>query len=50
MWAGGFSMPKEIKGNAARKLPEPSTNHDDIDNWLGRQMPDLQNIVRKLDE
>ena len=43
-------MPKEIKGNARRIRPEPSTNHDDIDGWLGRQMPDLQSIVRQLDE
>jgi hypothetical protein len=43
-------MPKDIKGNAGRRPPEPSTNHDDIDDWFRRQMPDLQNIVRKLDE
>jgi hypothetical protein len=43
-------MPKEIKGNARRIRPEPSTNHDDIDGWLGRQMPDLQSIVRQLDK
>jgi hypothetical protein len=43
-------MPKEIKGNAGRMPPEPSPNHDDIDEWLRRQMPDLQNIVRQLDE
>jgi hypothetical protein len=43
-------MPKEIKGNAGRKPPEPSLNHDDIDVWLQRQMPDLQHIVKRLDE
>jgi hypothetical protein len=43
-------MPKEIKGNAGRKPPEPSPNHDGIDDWLRRQMPDLQSIVRRLDE
>ncbi|HEY1761890.1 MAG TPA: hypothetical protein VGG17_04775 [Acidimicrobiales bacterium] len=43
-------MPKEIKGNVGRKPPEPSANHDDIDEWSRRQMPDLQNIVRRLDK
>jgi hypothetical protein len=43
-------MPKDRKGNAGRRPPEPSTNHDDIDDWFRRQMPDLQNIGRKLDE
>jgi hypothetical protein len=42
-------MPKEIKGNARRKPPEPSDNHTDIDVWLGRQMPHLQPIVKALD-
>jgi hypothetical protein len=44
------TMPKEIKGNVGRKPPEPSANHDDIDEWSRRQMPDLQNIVRRLDK
>jgi hypothetical protein len=43
-------MPKEIKGNAGRKPPEPSASHSDIDDWLGRQMPHLQPIVHALDE
>jgi hypothetical protein len=43
-------MPKEIKGNAGRKPPDPSASHDDIEVWLRRQMPDLQSIVRHLDE
>jgi hypothetical protein len=43
-------MPKSIKGNAGRKPPEPSSSHDDINDWLRRQMPDLQNIVRRVDE
>jgi hypothetical protein len=43
-------MPKEIKGYAWRKPPQPAPNHDDIDDWLRRQMPDLQDIVRRLDE
>jgi hypothetical protein len=46
---GGDAMPKEIKGNAGRKLPEPSANHSDIDDWLRRQMPHLQPIVQELD-
>ncbi len=43
-------MPKEIKGLAARKPPEPSADHSDIDAWLRRQMPNLQPIVQALDE
>lgn len=43
-------MPKEIKGYSGRKPPEPSRHHDDIDDWLRHQMPDLQGILRKLDE
>jgi hypothetical protein len=43
-------MPKEIKGNARRKPPEPSADHSDIDDWLRREMPHLQPIVEALDE
>ena len=43
-------MPKEIKGHASRKPPEPSANHSDIDDWLRRQMPHLQPILQALDE
>jgi hypothetical protein len=43
-------MPKAIKGNAGRKPPEPAADHSDIDNWLRRLMPDLQPIVKRLDE
>ncbi len=43
-------MPKAIKGNAARKPPEPAPSHSDIDDWLRSQMPHLQPIVERLDE
>ena len=43
-------MPKQVKGNAWRKPPEPSANHSDIDDWFRRQMPHLQPIVQALDE
>jgi hypothetical protein len=43
-------MPKEIKGNAGRRPPEPAASHAPIDEWLGSQMPNLQPIVRALDE
>ena len=43
-------MPKEIKGNAGRKPPQPSASHSHIDEWFGRQMPHLQPIVQALDE
>ena len=40
----------KIKGNASRKPPEPSTDHSEIAEWLERQMPNLQPIVKQLDE
>ncbi len=43
-------MPKVIKGNAGRKPPEPSADHSDIEDWRRHQMPDLQPIVKRLDE
>ena len=43
-------MPKQIKGNASRKPPEPVQDHSDIDDWLRRQMPHLQPIVTQADE
>ena len=43
-------MPKAIKGNAGRKPPVPSPNHADIDDWCRRLMPDLQPIVKQLDD
>ena len=43
-------MPKDIKGTASRKPPEPSASHSAIDDWLQRQMPHLQPIVQALDE
>lgn len=43
-------MPKEIKGNAGRKPPAPSASHSDIDEWVQGQMPNLQPIVKLLDE
>jgi hypothetical protein len=43
-------VPKSIKGNAGRKPPEPSADHSAIQDWLRRLMPDLQPIVKRLDE
>lgn len=43
-------MPKEIKGNAGRKPPEPALNHDGIDEWISGQMPRLQDILRRVDK
>ena len=43
-------MPKQIKGTAGRKPPEPSTSHTDIEEWFRRQMPQLQPIVTLVDE
>jgi hypothetical protein len=49
-WRRETSMPKAIKGNAGRKPPEPSASHSDIDDWCAHLMPDLQPIIKRLDE
>jgi len=36
--------------SAARKPPVPTGSHAEIENWAQRVMPDLQPIVRELDE
>jgi hypothetical protein len=43
-------MPKAMKGNAGRTPPEPSADHSDIDDWCRHLVPDLQPIVKRLDE
>jgi hypothetical protein len=43
-------MQKSRKPNSARKAPEPSESHADIEDWIRRVMPDLNPIVRRLDE
>ena len=48
--AKGHAMPKEIKGHVRRKPPDPAAAHSGIDEWLRRQMPHLQPIVKRLDE
>src|SRR5690606_16824409 len=44
------TMDKARKGPSTRKPPEPSESHAEIDDWMRRAMPDLQPIVRRLDE
>ena len=43
-------MAKTRKPNSARKPPEPSASHADIEDWIRRVMPDLHPIVKRLDE
>ena len=43
-------MAKSRKPNTTRKPPEPADSHADIDDWLRRVMPDLQPVVKQLDE
>ena len=43
-------MAKPRKPNTARKPPEPSDSHADIEDWIRRVMPDLHPIVKRLDE
>ena len=43
-------MGKTRKADSARKPPEPSESHTDIDDWMRRVMPDLHPIVTRLDD
>ncbi|HYJ25086.1 MAG TPA: hypothetical protein VE027_08795 [Acidimicrobiia bacterium] len=43
-------MAKQLKPNAAKKPPVPSDSHADIEDWSRRVMPDLQPLVKRLDE
>ena len=42
-------MGKMRKANTARKPPEPSDSHADIEDWMRRVMPDLSPVVEHLD-
>jgi hypothetical protein len=44
------AMTKERKPITARRPPEPSDSHTDIEDWIRRVMPDLHPIVKRLDE
>jgi hypothetical protein len=43
-------MDKARKGESTRKPPTPADSHAEIDDWMRRLMPDLQPIVRRLDD
>jgi len=43
-------MAKSRRPGVARKPPEPSDGHAEIEDWIRSVMPDLQPIVRELDE
>lgn len=43
-------MAKQRKSNTSRKPPVPSDSHAEIADWMRRVMPDLQPIVKHLDE
>jgi hypothetical protein len=43
-------MKKAPPSASSRKPPVPSDDHADIDEWMQRVMPDLQPIVRRVDE
>ena len=40
---------KSGERSTARKPPEPSDSHAEIDEWMRRAMPDLQPIVKRVD-
>jgi hypothetical protein len=43
-------MDRARKPTSARKPPEASDSHADIEDWIRRVMPDLHPIVERLDE
>ena len=43
-------MAKARKPSTARKPPEPSDSHTDIEDWIRRVMPDLHPTVKWIDE
>jgi len=43
-------MPKTVKGLAGKKPPEPGAGHDDVEDWFATVMPQVQPIVRSVDE
>ena len=43
-------MPKSRSTNSKRKPPEPSESHAEIEQWMARAMPELQPIVKSIDE
>ena len=43
-------MDKARKPISTRKPPQPSESHADIEDWIRRVMPDLNPIVKRLDE
>jgi hypothetical protein len=47
---GGRVKRKQGKRSTVRKPPVPSENHDEIEGWIRRVMPDLNPIVNRLDE
>jgi len=42
-------MQRSRKPQSARRPPEPTDTHADIDDWIRRVMPDLHPIVSQLD-
>jgi hypothetical protein len=46
----GQRRAKTLKTRAARRAPEATESHAAIEDWMRRVMPDLQPIVKRLDE
>src|SRR5688500_888551 len=43
-------MSKAPKAESTRKPPEPTEDNGEIDEWMQGGMPDLQPVVKRLDE
>jgi hypothetical protein len=46
----GAAMQKSRRPTSARKPPDPTDSHADIDDWIRRVMPDLHPIVDEIDK
>jgi hypothetical protein len=46
----GAAMAKQRKSETTRKPPVPAVSHEVIQDWMRRAMPDLNPIVKHLDE
>lgn len=49
-WASEGIAVKKVGSTGTKTPPKPLSSHAEIDEWLGRQMPDLQPILKRLDK
>lgn len=45
-----MAKPMRKGTSSSRKPPEPTDSHAEIEDWMGRAMPDLQPLLVRIDE